>query len=124
MNRLGLWLDGLFPSNRPGRNRDETKRRQNYTSIAVHPGTTRHPVSKYVTWLFCVHSITDEMLLEKVSELGYGELIPANFKQVNYYREWRYRRVDHEQRCSRIIQQLIAGCYGHVGLHQLHTKHG
>ena len=32
------------------------------------------------------------------------------------------RRIDCEQLCSSINQQLIAGCFSHKGLHQLRTK--
>ena len=34
----------------------------------------------------------------------------------------KYSRIDHEQWCSRINQQLIAGHFGHIGLCQLHAK--
>ena len=34
----------------------------------------------------------------------------------------QYRQIDREQRCSKIYQQLIAECFGHVGLRHMHTK--
>ena len=34
----------------------------------------------------------------------------------------QYRQIDRERRCSKIYQQLIAECFGHVGLCHMHTK--